>query len=191
MARKKQAESGCMNIIFLVAMGLIILAFVSRLARAPGDWEVDSNRSREDFISDLAPLAQELGEAYGLFPSVVLAQAALESGFGQSLLTQEYKNYFGIKAQAGEGVLLPTQEVEEGQFVDEDAYFRSYRSARQSFYDYGDLISQAPRYEPVRQATSPEEACLALYPAGYSTNPAYGDLLIQLINDYDLKRFDP
>lgn len=134
-----------------------------------------------------APLAQEVGRKYDLYPSVILAQAALESNFGESELSRNYNNYFGIK---GKGVVLPTIEMEgERKMAVEDG-FRAYDSARESFYDYGKLIAKAPRYGPVREAESAEAYAMALHPAGYSTNPRYGEILLQMIRDYNLMIYD-
>ena len=104
-----------------------------------------SIQSREDFFAEFAPLAQEVGKKYDLYPSVILAQAAVESNFGESELSKQYNNYFGIK---GEGVVLPTMEMEgeTEKMVKDD--FRTYGSARESFFDYGKLIAKAPRHFP-------------------------------------------
>lgn len=146
-----------------------------------------SIQSREDFFAEFAPLAQEVGKKYDLYPSVILAQAAVESNFGESELSKQYNNYFGIK---GEGVVLPTMEMEgeTEKMVKDD--FRTYGSARESFFDYGKLIAKAPRYEAVRRAESAEAYAKALHPAGYSTNPHYGDILIRTIKAYNLKAYD-
>ena len=147
----------------------------------------ESVHSREDFFAAFAPLAQEVGKKYDLYPSVILAQAAVESNFGESELSKEYNNYFGIK---GKGVVLPTVEMEgERKMAVEDG-FRTYDSARESFYDYGKLIAKAARYEPVREAESAEAYAMALHPAGYSTNPRYGEILVQLMKDYNLTSYD-
>ena len=147
----------------------------------------ESVHSREDFFVAFAPLAQEVGRKYDLYPSVILAQAALESNFGESELSRNYNNYFGIK---GKGVVLPTIEMEgERKMAVEDG-FRTYDSARESFYDYGKLIAKAPRYGPVREAESAEAYAMALHPAGYSTNPRYGEILLQMMRDYNLMIYD-
>lgn len=147
----------------------------------------ESVHSREDFFAAFAPLAQEVGKKYDLYPSVILAQAAVESNFGESELSKEYNNYFGIK---GKGVVLPTVEMEgERKMAVEDG-FRTYDSARESFYDYGKLIAKAARYEPVREAESAEAYAMALHPAGYSTNPRYGEILVQMMKDYNLTSYD-
>ena len=169
---------------------LIAMAFVAALLfllRPRYEPDRASILNREDFFAEFAPLAQEVGKKYELYPSVILAQAAVESNFGESELSKHYNNYFGIK---GEGVVLPTMEIEgETEKMVKDG-FRTYGSARESFYDYGKLIAKAPRYEAVRRAESAEAYARALYPAGYSTNPHYGDILIRTMEAYNLKSYD-
>ena len=169
----------------LLAMAFVaVLLFLLRPRYEPNRASI---LNREDFIAEFAPLAQEVGKKYDLYPSVILAQAAVESNFGESDLSKHYNNYFGIK---GEGVVLPTMEMEgEKEKMVQDG-FRTYGSARESFYDYGKLIAKAPRYEAVRTAESPEAYARALYPAGYSTNPHYGDILIRTMEAYNLKSYD-
>lgn len=169
---------------------VLAMAFVAALLfflRPRYEPDRASIQSREDFIAEFAPLAQEVGKKYDLYPSVILAQAAVESNFGESELSGNYNNYFGIK---GKGVVLPTVEMEgERKMAVEDG-FRTYDSARESFYDYGKLIAEAARYEPVREAESAEAYAMALHPAGYSTNPRYGDILIEVMTVYNLKSYD-
>lgn len=169
---------------------VLAMAFVAALLfflRPRYEPDRASIQSREDFFVEFAPLAQEVGKKYDLYPSVILAQAAVESNFGESELSKQYNNYFGIK---GEGVVLPTMEMEgeTEKMVKDD--FRTYGSARESFFDYGKLIAKAPRYEAVRRAESAEAYAKALHPAGYSTNPHYGDILIRTIKAYNLKAYD-
>ena len=163
---------------------LIVAFFFMRPRYEPNR---ESVHSREDFFTAFAPLAQAVGKKYDLYPSVILAQAAVESNFGESELSKHYNNYFGIK---GKGVVLPTMEMEgEEEKMVQDG-FRTYSSARESFYDYGKLIAKAPRYESVRRAESAEAYARALHPAGYSTNPHYGDILIRTMEAYNLKSYD-
>ena len=169
---------------------VLAMAFVAALLfflRPRYEPDRASIQSREDFFAEFAPLAQEVGKKYDLYPSVILAQAAVESNFGESELSKQYNNYFGIK---GEGVVLPTMEMEgeTEKMVKDD--FRTYGSARESFFDYGKLIAKAPRYEAVRRAESAEAYAKALHPAGYSTGPHYGDILIRTIKAYNLKAYD-
>ncbi len=170
--------------LFLAAVFVLGLLFFMRPRYEP-DWSIVE--SREDFFAEFAPLAQEVGKKYDLYPSVILAQAAVESNFGASELSREYNNYFGIK---GEGVVLPTVEMEGERQKNIQDGFRTYDSARKSFYDYGKLIHTADRYRAVREAENAEAYARALYPAGYSTNPHYGDILLKTMKTYNLQNYD-
>lgn len=171
----------------VLALAMAFVAVLLFFLRPRYEPDRASILSREDFFAEFAPLAQEVGKKYGLYPSVILAQAAVESNFGESELSKHYNNYFGIK---GEGVTLPTMEMEGEKKKMVNDGFRTYDSARESFFDYGKLIAKAPRYEAVRRSESAEAYAKALYPAGYSTNPHYGDILIRTMEAYNLKVYD-
>lgn len=178
----------------LVKMGLFLgvgLSLLILLIQRSNHLEYENSLSpREMFFENHLKDAKYVQKKYGLFPSVTLAQAALESGFGESELTVEYHNYFGIKGNKDNGVQLWTEEVMEDQFIGTQDYFRTYRSPRQSFDDYGKLLTTLDRYQGVANASTPEEAAYGLYSAGYSTNPAYGDRIMELIWTYDLTKYD-
>ena len=95
---------------------------------------------QNEFLPPLLPLAQKAGEAFRINPVVILAQAAIESGWGQSTLAVEHHNYFGITAYGrpnvwwkGEGIELGTHSLR----------FRVYDSPTDSFMDYARLLRSA------------------------------------------------
>ncbi|MDO5714127.1 MAG: glucosaminidase domain-containing protein [Tissierellia bacterium] len=174
------------GVLFLfITMGIIVKAFFQ-----PPSVEEISTGKEEDFYEHLASIAQSTGKKYNLFPSVILAQAALESGYGKSQLAREYHNLFGVKATTSSSVTLSTTEVEDGNKVKIQGKFQTYPSIKASFKAYGKLVGTAPRYERVRMANSPEEAAHALYQCGYSTNPNYGNMIIKIIERDNLKKYD-
>lgn len=131
----------------------------------------------------------------GLFPSVLLAQAALESGFGKSELAHQHNNLFGIKAGKdweGETVNLPTREVIDGKDVWVDADFRKYASVSDSIKDRKNFLKKNIRYSiaGVFKAKTPEAQAVALQDAGYATDPTYAKTIIALIRKHNLTRFD-
>lgn len=143
------------------------------------------------FFEAMAPAAQRIGNQYGLFPSVILAQAALESDFGRSGLARDYHNYFGVKGSSRhKSVYLPTQEFINGQWLTKEEPFRIYRNSEDALKDYARLITGLSRYQPVVQAESPEQAAVALYQGGYATDPVYAEKVIDLIHTYQLKKYD-
>lgn len=128
-----------------------------------------------------------------LFPSVLLAQAALESGWASSHLSALHNNFFGIKDSAswkGQTVNMQTGEVINGKYGMVSANFRKYPSPLQSFQDRNRLIIDLPRYDPAEMATTPEGQAKLLQDGGYATDPNYANKLIHLIDRYDLKQYD-
>lgn len=179
---KKQRKQRRLLLVLLLFFLLVIIGKI--LTR---EVRITPSATKEEFYETYAPLARSLGRKYDLFPSVILAQAAVESAYGTSALTVEHNNFFGIK---GRGTTLPTKEVEGGQTVRKHQEFASYKTPKDSFKAYGKLVGTADRYENVRKARTPEEAAQALHPCGYSTNPNYGNLLIKIIQRDGLKKYD-
>lgn len=189
MSKKRRKNSPSKRQGSLIFLALFIVA-VFWLFRPRYNPDPEMIRSREDFFETYGPLAREVGKHYDLIPSVILAQAAVESNFGESQLSKEYNNYFGIKGKGENAVFLPTTEFIADREENVSDGFRTYDSPRESFYDYGKLIGKASRYENVREAKTREAYAEALHPAGYSTNPRYGEILLKTIERYHLERFD-
>jgi flagellar protein FlgJ len=137
----------------------------------------------EDFVARLLPQANEAASALGVEPRLLLAQAALETGWGGAVPQQadggSAHNLFGIKAGAawpGQRVAAWTLEHRGGAAEPERAEFRAYPSTAASFADYVDLISGTPRYaSALAHAGDPEAYARAISAAGYATDPAYAD----------------
>ena len=149
--------------------------------------------SQADFINKVAPGAIEAYNKYGILPSLTLAQAAIESGYGDSSLTSEYNNAFGIKAGSsweGKTVNLPTKEHGSGGYYTVDANFRAYDSLADSIDDHSQVLLQ-DRYKNVISAKNYKDACHAVADAGYATSPTYANTLINTIEDYGLDQWDP
>lgn len=141
--------------------------------------------SKEDFIRSMWPHAKQAAEAIGVDPHALLAQAALETGWGKSVPSTggaSSFNLFGIKAGgqwSGESVAVPTLEVEGGIPVRKVERFRSYESAAASFHDYAKLIANNPRYENVRGTGSDVASfAAALQRGGYATDPNYASKIV-------------
>lgn len=147
--------------------------------------------SQQDFITRLAPAAQRVAAAHDLYPSVLLAQAALESSFGASDLARGHQNLFGIKGRfRNQGVQLPTTEHLNGQDRPVLATFRHYPDQAASLADYAAVLDQ-PCYLGVhrRVAATYRQATQALQ-GTYATDPAYAQKLNQLIDRYHLTKYD-
>ncbi len=155
-----------------------------------------TQRQHQAFINRLAPVAKGTQRQYGVPASITLAQAILESDWGQSKLATDYNNFFGVKASSGmRKVTLPTKEVQDGQWVTVQAPFRWYTSWQESIWDHGKLLASGTqdnprRYEAVIQAANYQAAARALVTGGYATDPDYANKLIRVIESYDLDRYD-
>jgi len=128
----------------------------------------------------------------GFFPSVLIAQAALESGWGKSTLAAKYNNYFGIKAGSswtGKTVNMQTGEVINGQSVTINGTFRVYDSLIDSIRDRNRLLSM-PRYASVRTASTPQAQIEAIKNSGYATALSYVSSIVNTINANNLLKFD-
>lgn len=130
----------------------------------------------------------------GLFPSVKLAQAAVETGWGNHVVGN---NLFGIKAAGshtpywnGDYVTAGTTEYQNGGYVGQNSNFRKYASVGDSVKDHTYFLQQYRRYANVFTAKTPEEQANALQNAGYATDPNYAGKLISIINTYNFKRLD-
>lgn len=152
--------------------------------------------SREAFIKKIAPEAQKLEKQYGVLASISIAQAALESNWGQSELSAKYNNFFGVKSSAGQpSVTLATKEFENNQWVTINDSFRVYNSWQESMASHAKLLvsgtSDNPqRYATVIRATDYKTAANGLVAGGYATDPTYADKIIHMIETYHLNKYD-
>ena len=137
------------------------------------------------FFNQLAPIVvNEYIRRKGqkrLYPSTVLAMAALESGYNLNATT-----LFGIK---GEGVVLDTTEYINGEYVnvkDSFKYFPTLAASVQGLYD----LVQWDNYDRATSSTDWEEECRMVQACGYATDPNYADKLISIVNSYKLTMFN-
>ncbi|MEJ1961213.1 MAG: flagellar assembly peptidoglycan hydrolase FlgJ, partial [Gammaproteobacteria bacterium] len=137
--------------------------------------------SPEEFVAKLWPCAQAAGKELGVDPKHLLAQAALETGWGKSLPCDPNGdtsfNFFGIKATGdwqGDSVTMKTLEFEGGLPVQKQAKFRAYDSPADSFRDYVSVLRDNPRYaEALNTGKDAHAFASALQRGGYATDPAY------------------
>ena len=145
--------------------------------------------SPEEFVRQLLPAAKQVAKRIGLSPVALLAQAALETGWGRNMMSNgdgsAGKNLFGIKAGSrwqGGSTLANSLEYEGGQPVMRKSAFRSYSSFVQSMEDYVQLIGNNDRYSKAKAvAHDPDAYFDALQQAGYATDPHYANKLKQVI----------
>lgn len=143
--------------------------------------------SQRQFINQVAPATVKIGQEYDLYPSVMIAQAALESNWGNSDLSRLHHNLFGIK---GTGVVMPTTENLGGQDVTITAGFKSYADVSASFADYAKVLNQGLYRGVHRSTTNSYRQATAALTGTYATDPNYQAKLNQLIEAYQLDQYD-
>ena len=141
--------------------------------------------SPQEFVDSLLPLAEEMADELGVDPRVLLAQAALETGWGRHIINGS-NNLFNIKADsrwAGDRVSVSTLEYRDGVAGKEMAAFRAYGSYAESFRDYVDFLRSNPRYQQALQSTAdPASFVRELQAAGYATDPNYANKIERIFN---------
>ncbi|WP_136067329.1 flagellar assembly peptidoglycan hydrolase FlgJ [Modicisalibacter radicis] len=152
----------------------------------PGDRERPAHVA--EFLRDLHGPAQAASRTTGVPAELILAQAALETGWGRhEIPTAEGNNshnLFGIKAGSqwqGETTDITTTEYVDGRAIKMVDRFRVYDDFEAAFTDYARLIGDNPRYAGVVTASSADNAARALQAGGYATDPAYADKLIAIM----------
>ena len=179
--------------IILIVLTVVIVAVYSIFGRG-----YIEDMQREDFIKMLEPMAIDVYEEYGIYPSVVISRAAIESDWGKSGLSKEGFNLFGIKADKSWDGKTISMTTKEGYDDTEEAAFRKYRSFKESIYDYGKFLKENKRYEKAGlfKAKNAKEQAQILENAGYATKEnskgelVYADVLINVIYNYELEKID-
>jgi len=140
---------------------------------------------RDDFAAAIWPHAQQAAAELGVDPKLLVAQAALETGWGKS----GRNNLFGIKAHGGwtgAKVTSGTTEYVNGVATRERASFRDYGSYADSFRDYVSFLKDNPRYQQALQhADNPRQFIAGLQKAGYATDPAYARKVMAIYENND------
>lgn len=170
--------------------------------RTPQAFQGTKFSSKQEFVDLLAKDAQVIGEKYGIYPSVMIAQAILESAYGESKLTKEANNFYGMKFTVGvdEGSFdrydIYSDEFVNGQRVSLPASFRKYPTAKDSLEDYAQKIAQGVNWDKHfyrgawrSVAQTYQEATRSLT-GKYATDPEYDQKLNQIIVNWNLSQYD-
>jgi flagellar protein FlgJ len=155
-------------------------------ASQPRDWLPESP---VQYIKDVWDHATSAARELGVDPAVLVAQSALETGWGKKVTADERGqssfNLFNIKANqswAGAVAKVSTLEFRDGVAAMEKAAFRVYDSVADSFADYVDLVKGSPRYQKALEVASDSQQYLQeLQQAGYATDPAYADKIMGIL----------
>lgn len=198
--RKPSRVSALSKIILILALSWLALTYGKSIT----DRTVSDSKSAAEvkqmvqynFIRDIAPLAQKTQQEYNILASVTIAQACLESNFGQSTLASKYHNLFGVKASGDvPTVTLDTQEYENDQWVTIQGQFRVYESYQEAVEAHSKLFVEGTTWNPnqyasVLTASDYTSAAKAIQTSCYATDPTYADKLIEMIETYQLENYD-
>ena len=143
--------------------------------------------SPQEFIQQLSPYAEMAAKELGVDKNILLAQSALETGWGKYVLADQHgssNNLFNIKASAdwhGDKVTIHSLEHKNGVFSKDLSNFKKYQDIAQSFSDYVNLIKGQARYsEAINRAEEPADYIEAIHKAGYATDPDYAEKVLNI-----------
>lgn len=174
-------------IVFLLLCGLVGWGVHHATPPTP---VTPADRQRQVFIKQVAPVAQRAQRVTGVPASITLAQAALESDWGQSELARKYNNLFGVKGTGTDSAMMLTKEYVNGQWITVRASFVVYPTWQAAVMAHDELLAGNQRYAGVLRAPSYVAAARALQNGGYASDPDYAAKLIRLIRQYHLDRYD-
>ncbi len=168
----------------------------ARRAEAEDDASVPLDGSPGKFLGRLWPLAQQAAAKLDLPAEALLAQAALETGWGRHVMRhpggESSHNLFGIKADSrweGDRVQVSTLEYRDGVALKTRAGFRAYASYAESFADYVEFVQRNPRYREALQNTADPSAYFeSLQAAGYATDPDYANKIKRILDGEPMQR---
>ncbi|AMV61168.1 N-acetylmuramoyl-L-alanine amidase [Pediococcus damnosus] len=196
--RGKLQLSGVISLILIFGLVVVLaVQLVPRISFTNNQQSTNlSTKSHQQFIQTIAPYAKEMHQSYGVLPSITIAQAILESDWGTSQLSERYNNYFGMKGTIYQTTKeMKTEEFVNGKWITVTARFRVYNSWKDSVKDHTMLFVNGTnwnrnQYKNVLTAKNYKTAAQALYTAGYATDPGYPNKLIEIIQSYQLEKYD-
>ncbi len=154
------------------------------------------SNSPKKFVETLIPFANQAAQELKVHPGILLAQAALESGWGKKTIAHadgsSTHNLFGIKADQrwdGQKAAVMTLEYDQGIGHKQPANFRAYDNFSDAFQDYVRFIKSNPRYQQALvHADDPRRYIQELQKAGYATDPVYAQKVIEIFDQQGLER---
>lgn len=210
--KQKHVYGLILSVVFMVWVGFLLARLINLtqpLEVLPPDTQTKNNpqevmcypvfmqghvhyTSHEEFI-EVVGMYAHLAKERGIYPSVMIAQALLESGAdGSSGLAKESKNLFGVKGKyQGEGQVWDTLEDEgNGNYYEIEDEFRQYDSYYEAIQDYLVQLTEDERYQHVVYAATPESQIRQIKEAGYATDDFYVDKIIDVMDSYDLRDYN-
>src|SRR5512135_678405 len=147
----------------------------------------------KDFIDSLAPAAIASMRNTRVPASFVIAEGALESAWGQSMLFREGLNMFGVKADVswkGAVLIMPTREFIKGTWCVVQARWRKYDTLLACVNDHAQFFLTNRRYAGCFAAKNGEEFAMAVAKTGYATDPQYAQKIITIMRQHNLAQYD-
>ncbi len=166
-------------------------AEVSQIERANNRWQ-----SPDRFIADILPQAQAAADTLGISARLLVAQSALETGWGKHTMKfadgRSSNNLFGIKAGPdwqGPSLQKTSLEFRDGILQSQVSRFRAYDTPAQSFADYVEFVHSNPRYQQALTQAGDDQAFIReIHNAGYATDPQYADKVLNILKGEVLQR---
>jgi flagellum-specific peptidoglycan hydrolase FlgJ len=140
--------------------------------------------TKNEFVRQACAAATRSSERSGMPAMVTVAQAALESNWGQSQLSQRANNYFGIKAHGNQGcILMPTKECEKGTDIEIHAEFAKYLSMFDCFECRDRILLRGAVYVGAREKRVDEAGFIAEMAKHWATDPKYAEKLMAVLKE--------
>lgn len=155
---------------------------------------VTSDLTPKSFIKEISADAKELGSAYGVRPSFLIAQASVETDFGRNLLGKHH-NLYGLQSVDGRAnVRLREKVVVNGKEEWQTVYYQTYSTGQASMLDYLERLRQGEfgdqLYEKIVQAESSSVASTELILSKFKNDSEFADQMVEVIKKYELEQYD-
>lgn len=192
--KRRLSLKGVFCLAFLLLVGLV--SILSRPQTMRAETVVQTSYNQEQFISKIAPIAQELSAAYGVPASLIIGQATLASNYGTYVVAVNYHNLLGLPAyNGGDSVTLSTTRYLSNRLTTVTDRFAIYGSWKEALYDYMALLQSGQvwgkdLYETLATSTDYKISVRALSKAGFNTIADYENKLIKLIEERQLTKYD-
>ncbi|TWS94092.1 glycoside hydrolase family 73 protein [Streptococcus sp. sy018] len=192
--KRRLSLKGMLCLTFLLLIGLVSILSRPQMMRA--ETVVRTSYTQEQFIEKIAPIAQELSDAYGVPASLIIGQAALSSNYGTYVVAVNYHNLMALPAYEGrDSISLSTTRYLSNKLTTVTDRFAIYDSWKASLYDYLAILKSGKvwgkeLYETLVTSTDYKISVKALNKAGFSPIADYEAKLIKLIEEKNLTRYD-
>lgn len=190
---RRKLNQTVLGILIILLSLVIVLPLVQHQVVPKAKLRVSNTPNQKQFIKRLLPYAKKLEKYYGVRSSVILAQAAMASDYGNYLLAAKYHNFYGVLAKPGQHqILLRGAVYRDEKWQDETAAYRVYQSDEEATLTYMEMLrlEDQSTYTELAQASSYQNAAQILQDKLHPNQPHYADRMIALIKKYQLNQYD-